>query len=146
MRCALWDLYPDELQKLDLQSSIESLVNDLTSSDGVVVHFSTDGASRRLPLDIERALLRICQEALSNIVKHARAHEVKIALFFDSQHARLSVEDDGQGFQPEEVSESFGLISMQNRAKSLGGVWTIRSELGRGTDVRVSIPIPHATD
>lgn len=146
MRCALWDLYPEELQKLDLTSAIECLVKDLTTSEGLIVHFSADGSIRRLPLEVEKALLRICQEALSNTVKHARAHEVRIDLLFDSQEARLTIEDDGQGFLPEKQSESFGLISMQDRTQSLGGVWTIRSEPGSGTDIHVSIPIPPVMD
>ena len=96
---------------------------------------------RRLPLEIEKGLLRISQEALSNVVKHAQAHEVRIELFLDSQRARLCVKDDGQGFRPELNPGSFGLTSMQDRTQSLGGVWTIHSEPGRGTEVHASIPI-----
>ena len=62
--------------------------------------------------------------------------------FLDSGRARLSVKDDGQGFQPELSSGSFGLTSMQDRTKALGGMWTIHSEPGRGTEVHASIPIP----
>ena len=146
MRCALWDLYPEELQKLDLKSAIECLVKDWTTSERLKVHFCVNGLPRRLPLETEKALLRICQEALSNAVRHAQAREVRIQLFFDSKEARLHVKDDGQGFQPEQITESFGLISMQNRVQSSGGVWTLHSEPGCGTDVQVSIPIPLAMD
>jgi len=97
-------------------------------------------------LETERALLRICQEALSNTVKHARAHEVKVDLRFAAHEARLEIEDDGQGFLPEESSESLGLISMKNRAHSMGGVWTIRSEPGSGTSISVLVPISPAMD
>ena len=142
MRCALWDLYPEELQKVDLKSAIEYLVKDLTAGNAVSVQFSFDGMTRRLPLDIEKGLLRISQEALSNVVKHAQAHEVRIELSLDSQRARLCVKDDGNGFRPESNPGSFGLTSMQDRTKALGGVWTIRSEPGRGTEVHASIPIP----
>lgn len=145
MRCALWDLYPEELQKLDLKNAIEMLVKDLTADNGLSVQFSLDGKVRRLPLDIEKGLLRISQEALSNIVKHARAREVRIDLFLDSERARLSVKDDGQGFQPELNAGSFGLTSMQDRTKAMGGIWTIHSEPGRGTEVHASIPIPPVT-
>lgn len=141
MRCALWDLYPEELQKVDLKNAIESLVKDLTADTGLDVQFSLTGAIRRLPPEIEKALLRITQEALSNVVKHAQAHEVRIELFLDSERARLSVKDNGQGFQTELSGGSFGLTSMQNRTNALGGVWTIHSEPGRGTEVHASIPI-----
>ncbi|MFZ3214545.1 MAG: sensor histidine kinase [Candidatus Acidiferrales bacterium] len=145
MRCALWDLYPEELQKVDLKSAIEFLVKDLTANNGVAVQFSLDGTVRRLPLNIEKGLLRISQEALSNVVKHAQAREVRIELFLDSDRARLSVRDDGQGFQPASNSGSFGLASMQDRAEALGGIWTIRSEPGCGTEIQASIPIPPAS-
>jgi len=146
MRCALWDLYPEELQKLDLRCAIECLVKDLTTSDGLAVHFTTAGSIRRLPLETERALLRICQEALSNTVKHARAQKVKVVLRFAPYEVRLDIEDDGQGFLPQESSESLGLISMNNRAHSVGGVWTIRSVPGSGTSISVSIPVPPTMD
>ena len=146
MRCALWDLYPEELQKEDLKSAIEYLVKNLTSSNGLSVQFSVEGFIRRLPLETEKGLLRISQEALSNVVKHARASEVRIELFLDSQRARLSVKDDGQGFLPGEHPGSFGLTSMQDRTRALGGVWTIQSEPGRGTEIHASIPIPAASN
>jgi signal transduction histidine kinase len=142
MRCALWDLYPEELERLDLKKAIELLVKDLTADNGLSVQFSLDGEVRRLPLDIEKGLLRISQEALSNIVKHARAREVHIDLFLDFERARLSVKDDGQGFQPDLNAGSFGLTSMQDRTKAMGGIWTIHSEPGCGTEVHASIPIP----
>ncbi len=142
MRCALWDLYPEELQKLDLKNAIELLVKDLTANNGLSVQFSLDGKVRRLPIDIEKVLVRISQEALSNIVKHAQAREVHIDLFLDSERVRLSVKDDGQGFQPDLNAGSFGLTSMQDRTRAMGGIWTIHSEPGRGTEVHASIPIP----
>jgi two-component system, NarL family, sensor kinase len=146
MRCALWDLYPEELQKADLRTAMESLVKDLTAGNALTVQFSLDGVIRRLPPETEKGLLRISQEALSNVLKHAQARQVRIDLFLDVQRARLSVKDDGQGFQPELTLGTFGLTSMQDRTKSLGGVWTIQSELGRGTEVHASIPIPPATN
>jgi signal transduction histidine kinase len=146
MRCALWDLYPEELQKADLKSAMESLVKDLTAGNALTVQFSLDGMIRRLPAETEKCLLRISQEALSNVVKHAQARQVRIDLFLDAQRARLTVKDDGQGFQPELNPGSFGLTSMEDRTKSLGGVWTIHSEPGRGTEVHASIPIPPATN
>jgi signal transduction histidine kinase len=142
MRCALWDLYPEELQRMDLKSAIESLVKDLTAGNGLSVQFSLDGTIRRLPPETEKGLLKISQEALSNAVKHAHAHQVQIELSLDSRRARLCVKDDGQGFRPELNQGSFGLTSMQDRTRALGGVYTIHSEPGQGTEVHASIPIP----
>lgn len=142
MRCALWDLYPEELQKVDFQNAIEFLIKDLTAENGLSVQFSLNGTIRRLPEAIEKGLLRISKEALSNVVKHAHAHEVRVELSLDSQQVQLCVRDDGQGFQPELQSGSFGMTSMQERTKALGGMWTIHSEPGSGTEIHASIPIP----
>jgi signal transduction histidine kinase len=144
MRCALWDLYPEELQKVDLKDAIEYLIKDLTADSGLRAQFSVNGTICRLPPEIQKGLLRISQEALSNVVKHAQAREVRIDLSLDSERARLSVKDDGQGFHPELNAGSFGLTSMQDRTKALGGVWTIHSEPGGGTEIHASIPIPRA--
>lgn len=142
MRCALWDLYPEELQKVSLTGAIQSMANDLVVGRGLAVHCSFDGVVRRLPPEAEKGLLRISQEALSNVLKHAQASEVRIDLCFDAHQARLSVKDDGRGFQPDRHHASLGLTSMRNRASALGGEWAISSGEGRGTEVRVSIPIP----
>jgi two-component system, NarL family, sensor kinase len=146
MRCALWDLYPEELQKADLRSAIEHLIKDLTAGNGLEVQFSLDGLVRRLPPETEKGLLRISQEALSNVIKHSQAREVRIELFLDTQRARLCVKDNGQGFHPGSKPGSFGLTSMQDRTETLGGVWTIQSEPGRGTEIHASIPIPPASN
>lgn len=142
MRCALWDLYPEELQKVSLTGAVEALASDLIAANGLSVHCSFDGMVRRLPPEIEKGLLRISQEALSNVIKHAQAREVRIDLRFDAHQAQLSVRDDGRGFQPERHSAGLGLTSMQNRASALGGEWAISSGAGRGTEIRVSIPVP----
>lgn len=146
MRRALSDLYPEELEKLDLKGALESLVSDMSAVSGLKAHLSVDGMIRPLPPEIEKGLLRISREALSNVVKHAQAREVQIALSFDSQRARLRVKDDGQGFQHELVPGTFGLTSMEDRTKALGGVCTVRSEPGRGTEVLASIPIPFGAE
>ena len=144
MRCALWDLYPEELQKISLTGAIESMANDLIAGNGLGIHCSFDGIVRRLSPEAEKGLLRISQEALSNVLKHAQASEVRIDLCFDAHQVRLSVRDDGRGFEPGRHHAGLGLASMQNRASALGGEWAISSGAGRGTEVRVSIPIPPA--
>ena len=78
-----------ELEKLDLSSALECLVKDLTASKGPAIHLSTDGLTRRIPMEVVKALLRICQEAVSNSVKHSKAREIRIDLRFDSNAARL---------------------------------------------------------
>jgi signal transduction histidine kinase len=142
MRCVLWDLYPEEMHKVDLQTAVEYLAKNLTAGTGLNVHVSTEGTVRRLPPNVESGLIRISHEALSNVVRHAQAHEVCIELLLDSAQARLRVKDDGKGFRPEPGPGTFGLASMENRTKALGGTWEIHSEPGRGTEIRASVPVP----
>lgn len=144
MRRSLWDLYPEEAQKVHMKRALEGLIEDLTAGNGLTARLSLGGTIRRLPPEIERGLLRISQEALANVVRHAQAHEVYVELILDSQHARLCVRDDGLGFQPERIPGTYGLNSMQDRTRALGGEWTIHSEPGHGTEILASIPIPPA--
>jgi signal transduction histidine kinase len=144
MRCALWDLYPEELEKVSLTGAIQSMADDLVAGNGLSIRCSFDGLVRRLPPEVEKGLLRISQEALSNVIRHAHAREVRIALSFETHQARLSVRDDGRGFQPDGRHAGLGLTSMRNRASALSGEWAISSGEGRGTEVRVSIPISPA--
>ncbi|MGH9680298.1 MAG: sensor histidine kinase, partial [Candidatus Acidiferrales bacterium] len=71
----------------------------------------------------------------------ANARQAQIELNFDAREARLYVTDDGRGFIPEFCTGSFGLTSMGERARALGGSWSVESEPGRGTQVRASIPL-----
>jgi signal transduction histidine kinase len=99
-----------------------------------------------LPPELEAGLLRICQESLTNVKKHAKATEVEVNLKFDESAVELSVSDDGVGFRPrassggEKKRGTFGLISMRERARGLGGTFEVQSRRGKGTLVRVVIP------
>ena len=95
-----------------------------------------------LSSDIENALLRICQESLTNVRKHAKASEVEVNLIFEGNKVKLSIQDNGIGFKTEVKNESaFGLISMRERARLLGGKLEINSEIGNGTLIQVTIPV-----
>ena len=108
----------------------------------------------RLPGDVETALFRIAQESLTNAARHGRAQRVRIALRHTATHVVLTVADDGQGFQvagrpnaqTRRMPGGLGLEGMRERARSLGGSCLVRSWPGRGTVVRVTLPVdpqPH---
>ena len=86
------------------------------------------------------ALLRISQEALHNIKKHARAQNINITLSYMPGILVLDIADDGQGFDTSASRRGFGLQSMRERAEELGGELTVESESGKGTNIAVSIP------
>ena len=97
-----------------------------------------------LPPDCSITLFRICQEALTNIAKHAQAGYVKVSLYQNKSSLVLTVEDDGVGFDIRKAlkqavsGKSLGLITMQERAELLGGKFTIKSIKGTGTTIMAS--------
>lgn len=98
--------------------------------------------TRPLPLEIEQELLRIVQGALANVARHSLAGKVEITLRYHADHLVLALSDDGQGFDPKNVPNGFGLRSMKQRAESLGGQLTIDAAPGRGTILACRVPIP----
>jgi signal transduction histidine kinase len=103
-------------------------------------------SEERLPGPIETVLYRIVQEALNNVAKHARAATVTIAVSLDARHVSCSVRDDGVGFDPQATragDHGIGLIGIRERLTPLGGVFSIASAHGSGTELRVTIPLGH---
>jgi signal transduction histidine kinase len=141
MRRSLRDLCPELLEEEELTRAIERVSEELTNGTGLKTQTSFAGSVRRLPSLTEAALLRFCQEALTNIIAHADARSAQIELSFGSQDVSLCVTDDGRGFEPEQCNESLGLFFMRQRAKKLGGAWQLQSKPGQGTRLSVSIPI-----
>ena len=104
---------------------------------------SVSGDPVRLPAPIEMNLLRIGQEAVANAIRHGRPTVVTARLQFGENRVRLSVTDDGRGFHPQDGAPSghFGLLDMQERARSMGSVLQVESDPDRGTTVIVEIPM-----
>jgi signal transduction histidine kinase len=102
-----------------------------------------DGPGERLPLGpgVEEQLYRLGQEALANVVRHARASRATIRIATADDAVSIEVSDDGRGFDPAAVGpEHFGLRSMRGRVTDLGGRLQITSTPGRGTVLRVEVP------
>ena len=93
---------------------------------------------------VATAAYRIAQEALTNVVRHARATKVEVALNAASNVLVLRVRDDGQGFDVDALAESEGLgvAGMQERANLVGGRLRVRSTMGQGTEIRLEVPLP----
>jgi two-component system NarL family sensor kinase len=109
---------------------------------GVQVKFIATGESRSLPLRVEASLYRIAQEALTNVVRHARALHVTVQLETMLDNVRLIVQDDGRGFDPARIPQGrLGLIGLNERVKLLGGSLKVQSSPGAGTRIQVAIPL-----
>jgi two-component system sensor histidine kinase DegS len=140
------DLRPPVLDDLGLVPALESLTATVPQN-GTRVQFTALGNRRNLSPEAELTLFRIAQEALRNVQKHAQASEVLVRVEFGDASVRMTVQDDGKGFQPpEEIGDlatigRLGLIGMQERVQLLGGTLTLQSEPGQGTTVIVDMPM-----
>lgn len=140
------DLRPLVLDDLGLVPAVQWLVQTFRDRNDVecTLHLGVDD----LELEDARAtaLFRILQESLTNVVRHSKATEVHVALDVVDGEARLSVRDNGKGFDPAAPRErkSYGLLGLRERAVLLGGKVAIRSAVGQGTSVEVTIPLTNA--
>lgn len=139
------DLRPTILDDLGLGPALEWRVDELNKSDAIEATFATGGLEQRLPREIELVLYRIGQEALSNVARHANAHQVQVALQGDAQSVTLEVVDDGVGFQASRLgnggSHGLGLVGMRERIGMVEGQLNIDSTPGRGTRIVARAPI-----
>ncbi len=126
--------------------ALAALARAFTAETGVRAHLRVVGSENAsLPPRLESELLRIAQEALANVRRHAAgAAEVAITLHIRADAVRLTLRDDGQGFDTAQVvpATSHGIVGMRERAKLLNGTLRIRSRAGRGTTVTASVPLP----
>lgn len=144
MRALIFQLRPTALQEQGLADALEKYTAAFESRESVKVRLDVEGA-RRLPLPIEEALLRVAQEALNNVAKHAHATSVDVSLTVTATLAVLTITDDGQGFNPvtrqSAGQRSLGMTSMQERAALVGGVCTVDSAPGQGATVEMRVPV-----
>jgi signal transduction histidine kinase len=136
------ELRPPMLDHLGLTPALEWLVGRTHLHSDLAIHLSVAGEARRLDGDAELTVFRVAQEALSNVVKHADAADVLLAIRFDTDGVTLIVTDDGCGFTvfAAPPSGSLGLIGMQERADLVGGRMGVESAPGQGTTVRLWVP------
>lgn len=141
-RRSVWALRPSVLEKRTLADALRAEALMLQDEGRVQVACHISGAARDLPAAVEEALLRICQESLTNIRRHANAERAQVNLTFDNNSVMLSIRDDGIGFDLDAPRKgSFGLIGINERARQCGGIARISSKPGEGTLVEVDIPL-----
>jgi signal transduction histidine kinase len=138
------DLRPAQLDHLGLVATLRWYVARVRSQSGVETRLEVRGEARRMQPEVETALFRIAQEALTNVARHAGAEQVEVVLSFEQDLVSLEVKDDGAGFDAETASvapTSLGLIGMRERAHLVGGVLVVRSRPGEGTRLSVTVPL-----
>ncbi|MDQ2585362.1 sensor histidine kinase [Saccharothrix yanglingensis] len=133
-------LRPPALEDSNLPDALSEVAAGWTDQTGVPASVATTGAARPLHPEVEVALLRAAQEALSNVAKHAAASRVGLTLSYMEDVVTLDVRDDGAGFDPGTATDGFGLVGMRQRVSRLAGALVVESEPGGGTAVSASVP------
>ena len=149
-RSLVWALRSERLLGSSLDDALESLVGEFRSETSVHAEFVVVGERRPIPPASEECLLRVTQEALANVRKHAAASRVTVTLSYLGDQVALDVRDDGVGFEPaslagtQQFGGGVGLHAMLERIQELGGTRRIESGRGEGTAISVQLPIPTA--
>jgi signal transduction histidine kinase len=145
LRALITDLRPASLDELGAAAAILALC-ERAERQGIDVDVSIDLAyeqgreQARHPPEVETAMYRIVQEALTNAAKHGNAKRAVVELHEDETDVRVSVRDDGSGFDPSEHTDGFGLLGMHERVQLLDGTLQVNSSAGKGTVVEASFP------
>jgi len=144
-----YNLGPYHLERLGFEKSIRDMATRVAKSSGVAISTELEALDGALSSETQMSLYRVVQEALNNMVKHSRATETSIALKRESAGVRLTVTDNGRGFDPQPAKAAevpggarpgFGLNGMAERVRLLGGALTIRSAPEHGTTVEAYLP------
>jgi signal transduction histidine kinase len=143
-RRSVWDLRSKVLEQDGLVAALRVMAETSAAPTGPAVAVKVFGAERALPAAVEFHLLRIAQEALGNAIKHSEARQLVIGLEYQPEGTRLTVQDDGRGFDPEAKEQSpgphFGLLGMRERAAKIKAQLKVVAAPGAGCTISVTLP------
>jgi signal transduction histidine kinase len=147
------NLHPHHIEFLGFRAAVDALVKNIANSSGLKMEFSCDKLDRQLSKETEIHIYRIIQEGLSNIIRHASAHSVRVEIRTNPKSLDVIINDDGHGFDVSEfqrdqkrttssdIGRGFGLASMRERARIIGGTLTIESLASSGTTIHLTLPM-----
>jgi signal transduction histidine kinase len=149
LRALITDLRPAALDSLGAEPALRALASRVEQQAGLSIEldlrlaYEQGRTARRHAGEIEAAIYRLVQEALTNVAKHAEATTVRIVVVDsdDDAHVDVEVRDDGQGFNPKQVDHGFGLVGMRERVGLVRGTLDVQSRPGEGATIRARIPI-----
>jgi signal transduction histidine kinase len=135
-------LHPAVLEHLGLISALRSCCSEFSEYQHIHALFVHEGPDEPVPFEVAVCLYRIVQEALRNVAKHAKASTVLVSLHSSNKEMKLCISDDGQGFDVPEAKKvsGLGLVSMEERARIVGGNFSIDSQPGNGTRIEIIVP------
>ena len=141
IRHYMYDLTPLLSSEDRFEDLVKKQIGEFESISQIPARLESRGGDLPMPVSARAGIYRILHEALSNVLKHSGASEVRIELEVDADSARMSVKDNGAGFDAAKPRAGFGLDGMRRRAEDLGGTFTITSAKGAGADAKVGLPL-----
>jgi signal transduction histidine kinase len=133
-------LRPSMLDDLGLVPALQWQAREISKRCGIAVTVDAESVADDLPEEVKTCIYRVVQEALHNCARHAFARSVRIQVVQESRSIRLTVLDDGQGFDSAHT-RGLGLLGMEERVTHLGGHFQVQSERGHGARLRIEIPL-----
>jgi signal transduction histidine kinase len=137
-------LHPSQLEYIGLTRGLANLCDEYARQNGMTIDFTSADVPKTLLPEVAICLYRVAQEAIRNAVKHSGASRVEVDLRANGDAIRLRVQDAGKGFVERTVAggPGLGLVSMAERIDSIGGTWSVVSDIDRGTRIDASVPLP----
>ncbi len=145
-RSLTFELSPPHLYDMGLEPALEELTHQMGERYGLSASFEDDGQTKPMSSEVRVLLFQMVRELLVNIVKHAKAHRSRVCIRSSVSRLRITVEDDGVGFDPSGISsgrrtKGFGLFSIRERLGYIGGQFRVESKRGRGTKITLVAPL-----
>jgi two-component system, NarL family, sensor kinase len=141
-RRSVHDLRAAPLEGRTLATALEALIQSTGAQCNLKTEYSVIGGNQPLPVAVEAGLYRVAQEAINNICTHAQASFVRIQLVITPATVRLTIQDNGRGFDEQGIAQNrYGITGMNERVNLLGGKLSIQSVVGEGTTVDVEVPL-----
>jgi len=141
------ELHPARLTQLGLETALRGFCRELSEVHALKINFEAQNLPRDLPEDISLCLYRVAQESLRNVIKHSEAASACVSVKFEDGEVRLSISDNGIGFDPSaKVGSALGLISIDERVRAIEGEAKIISAVGAGTKIEVHVPVGKSSE
>jgi signal transduction histidine kinase len=135
-------LYPKQIERLGLTISLQAMIDRLAAAAKIKFNHNIENIDSFLTKENEVQFFRVVQEILNNIIRHAEARNVNLAIFRQSIFIKAEIDDDGIGFDVEETQGGgFGLLNIEERIRILKGNYEIKSSPGKGTNFKITIPV-----
>lgn len=150
IRSVIYNLRPMSLDDIGLNETLEREISRICGQEKIKVDYKLEGNFENLIPIVSLTILRIVQEAINNVIKHANAKNVEIAIFYKKKNIEIIISDDGKGFEinlnkkndlEKKDYSGFGISMMKERLYLLSGKIDIQSKKGKGTTIRATIPI-----